>query len=257
MEYLIVEIQDGCSKCIVACAYNPNRNCSPQTFFSVLSEFAVLYEHIIVCGDFNADLFKNDSHAFQIKDLASALGLEIVNTNYPTRYAKNCTPSLLDLAIVSDISSVLIFDQLSLDCISDHDLLFCTYDINFTHTAVPLSFTYKDFCSINMDALQFSALTAPWGWCRLSSDPEEKLYYLQEIITQLYIRHVPTKTVNIRNKNCPWFTTEVIDTIKARNKLYSKWKHKPSNTNWLAYKAMRNHSTEVVRNAKKIYMLLN
>lgn len=122
IEYLIAEIHDCCTKCIVSCVYNPKRSYPPDTFFSSLSEFSAIYEHIIICGDFNVDLLRTDSRAFQVKDCVSSLGLKIVN-HYPTRFCTNSAPSLLDLIIVSDPSSVLLFDQLSLEYISGHVLL--------------------------------------------------------------------------------------------------------------------------------------
>lgn len=160
VEYLIVKVRDGSAKCLVSCTYNPNRSCSPEPFFTALSEYSVSYDHVIICGDFNADLLKSDLRAFQIYDLASSLGLQIVNISNSTRF--NSTPSVLDLIVVSNPLSVLLFDQLSLDYISDHDLVFCTYDVNFSHSAIRLSFTYKDFSAINALALQ-TALSSRAG----------------------------------------------------------------------------------------------
>lgn len=184
--------------------------------------------------------------------MVSSLGLQIIN-RYPTRFAKGSNPSLLDLAVVSDPSSVLVFDQLSLDYISDHDLLFCTYDINFSHSAIPMSFTFKDFCSIDHDALQLATVSAPWDLCRRGIDANQKLDHFQGLVSHLYNQFVPTKTVRVHNNRCPWFTSDVIDKIKTRNKLYSKWKHRPSDANWCAYKVARNTATFYIRSAKTNY----
>lgn len=176
--------------------------------------------------------------------------MEILNTTYLTRFAINNLPSLLDLIIVSCPSLVLLFDQLSFD-VSDHDLLFCTYDINLSKTAVPDTFTFKDFSSIDANVLQVATFSAPWERCRLTADPNEKVRLFQSILVQLYDECVPTKTVRIQNKACPWFTSEVVSSIKTRNKLYSKWKRRPSDVNWSAYKAARNYSTTILRISKK------
>lgn len=193
VEYLIVEVHDGSAKCLVSCTYNPNRSCSPEPFFTALSEYSVSYDHVIICGDFNADLLKSDLRAFQIYDLASSLGLQIVNSSNPTCFSINSTPSLLDLIIVSNPLSVLLFDQLSLDYISDHDLVFCTYDVNFSHSAIRLSFTYKDFSAINALALQTALSSAPWYRCRLSANSDEKLNIFQELVCYLFAQFVPLK----------------------------------------------------------------
>lgn len=47
VEYIVVEIHDGSTKCIVSCVYCNNRSCSPVPFFSVFSDYCALYEHLM------------------------------------------------------------------------------------------------------------------------------------------------------------------------------------------------------------------
>lgn len=253
VEYLIIEIYDGHQKCLISCCYIPDRRFSPEPFFSALSEFSPVYDNIIVCGDFNANLLKRDSRAHQMKDFVSSCGLTILNDSVPTCFRPNAPPSLLDFIIVSDPSSVLVYDQLSLEGISEHDLLFCTYNISFSYNIAPMSFQFKDFRSIDIDSLHTAASSIPWEQCRLKSDPNDKLKCLQLFLAHLYDTYVPIKTVSIRNKACPWFTSAVLSALKSRNKLYSKWKQNRSQLNWVAYKVARNKATYIVRESKRNY----
>lgn len=252
VEYIIIEVSDNNTKCLVSCVYNPDRSSSPVPFFSILSDFSPLFEHILISGDFNADLFKNDSRGNQILDNCSSLGLSIVNS-HPTRFSPVSVPSLLDLFIVADASSVLLFDQLSLDGISDHDLLYITYDIRFSHISSPLQFSFSDFSSIDLSLLQTAAGLVPWDHCLVPADPNDKIKIFQSFVCNLFHNYVPLKTVSIRNKSCPWFTTDVINAIRYRNRLYSRWKRTPNSVNWTLYKIARNNATRTTRDSKRSF----
>uniref|UniRef100_A0A1A9VZE7 Endonuclease/exonuclease/phosphatase domain-containing protein n=1 Tax=Glossina brevipalpis TaxID=37001 RepID=A0A1A9VZE7_9MUSC len=60
VEYLGVEIGGDTAKCLVMCAYNPHRTNCVDEVFSVMGELSILYEYIILSGDFNVDLQLND-----------------------------------------------------------------------------------------------------------------------------------------------------------------------------------------------------
>lgn len=61
------------------------------------------------------------------------------------------------------------------------------------------------------------------------------------------------RTVRIKNSKCPWFTSEVLEAINKRRKLYCKWKDRPSTRNWEDYCQARNHVNYVTRQAKFNY----
>lgn len=252
IEYLMLEVSDGCVKCIVSCVYNPSRNFSPDPFFSVVANFAQLYEHFIICGDFNTDLGRHDILSHKLIDLVLSNGL-VVKNSYPTRYAPNSNPSLLDLLIVSDASNVLLFDQLALEGISDHDLLFCSYNIDFSHVPFPHSYTYRDFKSIDVHSLHREACAIPWEHCMYLENANNKLNFFQSQIEDLFNNHVPLRRVQVRNLKCPWFTREVLFAINNRRKQYCKWRRSPTLRNWEAYCLTRNQSTFVTRRAKYNY----
>lgn len=203
VEYLILEVCDGGAKCIISCVYNPNKIFSPVPFFDAFAQFAPVYEHIIVCGDFNANLLKADSISCQLLNAVSATGLAVMNSTYPTRYSPNDTPSLLDLLIVANPPKVLLLDQLPLDGISDHDLIFATYDIDFTHSTIPLTFQFRDYKAININSLGFHASCMPWDDCKYVPNVDEKLGCIQSRISELCESQVPLKKIHIRNKKCP------------------------------------------------------
>lgn len=48
VEYLVVEIGDGCRKCLVVCVYNPSRRFDLSGLFNEVAELAPKYEHVLL-----------------------------------------------------------------------------------------------------------------------------------------------------------------------------------------------------------------
>lgn len=109
------------------------------------------------------NLLVGDSCSLKLRDHISTAGLSVVNTRMPTRYANNTNPSLLDYFITSDLTYVLKFDQLCF--ISDHDLIFCTFDIAFHRPAADAAFMYRDLRSIDFNVLFADCSRIPWTDC--------------------------------------------------------------------------------------------
>lgn len=97
VEFLNVEIFDNNTKILVSCVYNPNRCHSLEPYFTDLTNKIIEYDFYIVCGDFNVNLLRNDAATVNFYDLATMCGLNKANFDIPTRYAKDCEPSLLDI----------------------------------------------------------------------------------------------------------------------------------------------------------------
>lgn len=249
VEFLNVEIYDNRTKIFISCVYNPNRNCSLDTLFTSLSSCVIDFDHFVLCGDFNINILNRDNLADKFVDNINEVGFNIVNSSIPTRFSNNACPSLLDIFVVSDISSVLIFDQISF--ISDHDLIFCTLNINFTLDIVENTFYFRDYKSINFDALHFDASLINWSDCRFFSSVNDKLDFFISKINNLFDSHVPFRAGRVQNIACPWFTNHVKSALKNRHKSYEKWKRIPNSANWVEYRKARNAATSAVRNSKR------
>lgn len=141
-EFLNVEIFDRNCKILVSCVYNAHRCYSIEPFFTDFASKIIDYDFFFVCGDFNINLLHNDSVSDNFHYLSTMCGLKITNNCTPTRFMHGCEPSLLDVCLVSDLSLLLKYDQLTF--LSDHDLLFCCLNIKLGRTS-PASFSYYDY----------------------------------------------------------------------------------------------------------------
>lgn len=59
VEYLIIEVFDNITKCIVSCVYCPNRSSSPEPFFSALSNISSLYGRELISS--RPEILNNES----------------------------------------------------------------------------------------------------------------------------------------------------------------------------------------------------
>lgn len=96
----------------------------------------------------------------------SSAGLNVIN-KLPTRFGPHSKPSLLDLFCVSDVNSVLHFEQLSLSGVSDHDLIFLSYNLVLRPiiNSSPEYLYTRNFNEINVEDLANEASALPWNDC--------------------------------------------------------------------------------------------
>lgn len=191
-EYMFVEVGSTSSKCLVACVYNPNKRNDLSTLFCKISELSLLYEHVLVCGDFNIDLLQKDLRCEKFIDDISAAGLVIMN-QHATRFAPNCKPSLLDLVCVGDFKYVNHNEQLSLAGISDHDLLFLSYNINLRKSDVARELVFRDFKNIDISSLDKGASSTNWESIWFLADVNDKLKHFNMFVNSLFEKHIPLR----------------------------------------------------------------
>lgn len=251
IEFINVVIYDNLTKILVSCVYNPNKSFSLQPFFSDFSQRAIDYDLFVVCGDLNVNFLTDDKNKNDLCDSVYSVGLSFANEHVPTRFSPNCNPSLIDYILVSDLNYLQLFDQISF--ISDHDLLFCTLNVSLHRDESTCHITYRDYSSINYSCLFSELSMLNWNDCWYQPTVDEKLDVFLSILQGVYDRHIPSKTIHVKNNSCPWFTSNVMKAIKFRNRCYNIWKRHPSSMNRIVYNRARNKASTVTRLAKIKY----
>uniref|UniRef100_A0A1A9VZF9 Endonuclease/exonuclease/phosphatase domain-containing protein n=1 Tax=Glossina brevipalpis TaxID=37001 RepID=A0A1A9VZF9_9MUSC len=161
VEYLRVVVGGDTPKCLVMCVYNPHRSNCVDEVFRVVGEFSIAYEYIILCGD--CDLLLCDGRAKRLCDAMVTCGLAMVNS-WPTRYAPNCLPSLLDIMYVSDDSLVLRYDQFPLVGVSDRELMLLVSNIRLGGDDRRWrSISYRDISAVNVEQPSVAASMVCWN----------------------------------------------------------------------------------------------
>ena len=251
VEYLGVEFKgNNNTRCFITCVYNPNKSNCFDEFFCDLNKHT-FYENIIVCGDFNIDLLRKDNKMQNFVDNITSCGLKIINS-WPTRYAPHSRPSLLDVMIASNDRLTNHIDQFPMAGISDHEMLFYSYNIDLNNVS-RTQIQFRDFNSIDIASLHHNSACVKWNDVYYYPDVNDKVECLSLNINYLFEKHVPFRTIKIKSSKPPWFSDQIKKIINHRNALYLRWRHDQCELNWVSYKTVRNAVHVAIRNAKSNY----
>ena len=122
-------------------------------FISILKDINILYDDIVVVGDFNNSLLIDNPLIGPMFSLhLSPVNLSILTHIPPT------SSSLIDRVFANHIERIQLYDQILASCFSNHDLLFLNYNIPVI-CAVVRYITYRDLRNINYTTLKKS----PWS----------------------------------------------------------------------------------------------
>jgi len=155
LEYLLVEVYINTRKILVGVVYRPDNATSASEFLEILENVSPSYNDIILGGDLNSNLLIDNT----LIDNFSSIGLFSVNRTIPTHFSRS-TSTLIDLFLVSDLSKVLLYDQLSVPCFSRHDLIFMTYDLDICRKRK--YFEFYDLKNIDYTLLHIELIKIDW-----------------------------------------------------------------------------------------------
>lgn len=243
IEYLFVEIICGCEKLLFGCVYRPNKNVDTSLFLSTVENLSLMYSNLILAGDFNCNIITDNSLACDME----CNGLFLVNCAIPTHFSKT-TNTLLDLFFVTDLTRILLYDQISVPVFSKHDLIFLTLDYNLT-TDVQYYF-YRDFKNIDYNSLQICFESIDWSQLYFIASVDEQVDFFQNNITSLFEKFVPLKRKVVKDSNRAWFHNGIKNLIDQRDNIYNRWKRYKTSDLYNEYKQLKRNIVKEVKIAK-------
>jgi exonuclease III len=216
----------------------------------ILESLSASYSDIIMMGDFNTCTMRGDTRATRFGRMISNIHLNRLHLQ-PTHVLQNSQTSI-DHIIVSKMSMVKAFGQVSAAGFSHHDLIYVQYTLKVPKRK---SFVIESRClrRIDNDALVSDARRIDWDNVADLTTVEQKVAVLSENIVALYNKHAPVRKIRVKNKIIPWFNDEIKSLMLRRDRARIRHKHSPSEENWLKFKGLRNACTKLCRNAKMSY----
>ncbi|KAJ8719480.1 hypothetical protein PYW08_011655 [Mythimna loreyi] len=250
-EFLFLEITVNHSKILLAVFYSPNLHINYfDSLESCFNNMCPSYEHVILMGDFNTCLLKDDSRSLKLRSLLSSFNLEILPLS-ATHHSPNCTPSLLDLMIVSSPHHVAEFGQLSAT-FSYHDFIYLSYRIR-SPKRKPRFCYLRNFNGLDLEALTRDAGDIDWSSVRESTSIDDKVNSFTSILLSLYDKYAPRRRVKIKHDPAPWITPAIISAIAHKERAKSRFRRRPTERNLAQFKTLRNHCNRLCRDAKRRY----
>ena len=242
-EHLFIEIlidERTNSKLILGNVYRLPRetNADYDTFMDELSQILENFNHnqnnLALFGDYNIDLLKikekakvNEFFEFMISKSL------IAKITFPTRFSRN-SATLIDNAFCK-ISPNLskIFSGILTANISDHQPYMVSFDHLNIHTSKQKLVKIQDFSENSI--ANFKAKMLSYNFNNLlnsevNSNPDASYCKFNDLIHELKDEFFPTKVVRFnkyRHKGNKWITRGIMNSIKFRDKLYTKLKMTP------------------------------
>ena len=88
-------------------------------------------------------------------------------------------------------------------------------------------------------------------WNSLRNDDMDTYTNNTEHITKLANKHIPNKELKVCKSDPSWLTTNIKRLMRKRKRQYNKYKKSKTNTDFEAYKNVRNKVTFEIRKSKK------
>jgi Endonuclease-reverse transcriptase len=124
---------------------NPTANNNILGFFDNLESF--LEQHrgvndIILAGDLNIDLLKNDVNTRVLTDIFKSYNMSLLNSNRPTRPSDNINGGTIIDHIFTSVQNNAIFDVLNYDC-SNRKVVISALDLPVVRPKDKFQYTQK------------------------------------------------------------------------------------------------------------------
>lgn len=249
-EHILLEVHLGFSKILLGVFYNPSMlNKYYTDFEQVLDKFTPSYKHIIIMGDFNTCLLKNDYRSKKLISIVEACNLHILPLN-ATHSVPGFVPSLLDLAIISCLDRVTKYGQYNADAFSHHDLIYLSYNLR-PPKVKPQILMRRSFGGMNIDMLRKDAAKIDWSNIMECECVDQKIELFNIEIIKLFDIHAPVKPIKVKHLPAPWLTEELKLLIKKKNRAKAKLRIDRCETTIQKYKSIRNRCNTLIRNAQR------
>ena len=208
---------------------------------------------MFICGDFNIDLMKYETHNGTKRFLDCMYGLGLYPLiDRPSRITTHsCT--LIDNIFTNQIN-YSIRSGLLMNDITDHLPIFalCNYEIK-NKKSDPVKYV-RNLKNENVSLLIESLSQEMWNNVLQSDDVNVAYMNFIETFSKLYNLHCPVKKAHAKGiYKKPWITNGLKNACRKKNGLYRSFLRERTHTSENRYKKYKNKLTSILRLAEKAY----
>lgn len=259
LEMIWLECTIQSQKLLISCVYQPPRdltNFLPR-FDNIVNQVTVKRTNVIIVGDFNIDLTKENTSNYNIRktfnDILNKYNLcNIVNV--PTRITDS-SQTIIDHIIIPKTCKPKISICNAIDlALSDHHLVYCSFNIAKSQKRKPIFRICKNYKDIDIDKLRNDISNVPWQICDIFDDVDDSVYAWDKLYKSVINEHIKERKVKIRAHSHPWMNSSIRKELNKRFKLLQKAQSTPKGSReWNDYKKSRNYCTKILRIAEASY----
>ena len=260
LECLFIELTNINEPYIIGVAYRPPSGSEAEAL-TELDEImqALPNKRVIICGDFNIDLFKQESQQFESNIYGNNM---IPLISQATHFKPDCNPSLLDNVLTNSIENVIMAGVLE-GGVSHHHPVICFIDDNMPKIDKNSNFTPKyDYCESNMTTFIEYVQEIEHKHITYSLENFDDFVndIKQKVDEHFLVDETSAKTSKRTLLSNPWITPGIIASVKKKHYYYKQWKRTNSKNNksgcnerYEIYKIFRKKLKGIIKFAKKKY----
>jgi len=174
-EFIIAKISAENVGILLAVVYRPPHCGFLADFFNAFQDLLTTFKHLIIFGDFNADLCSQSFDAEQIQAFVDSSSLSLVPFA-PTHHTKTSS-TWLDLCIIDDTDKLITQRQLDVCFLPSHELIDITYKVKIERFS-RRQITIRDLCSFDSDRFLEDFNSYDWRSIYLAKDIDETSWLL-------------------------------------------------------------------------------
>ncbi|XP_059048701.1 uncharacterized protein LOC131843932 [Achroia grisella] len=255
-EHLFIKISLHHTKVLLGVYYSPSLHVNYfDSFDNIISELRPNFDHLIIMGDFNTCLIKNDCRSKMLLSLLHSLNLTLLPL-LPTHFPHNGPPSLLDLIITSSPDLVQSHGQFCAVAFSSHDLIYASFKLRTPkrrHRVV----LRRNFDAVNIEALQNDLRLADWSPIFTASDVDSKVAAFEHLILSIYDKHAPVQQVRLKHSPAPWLTMDLKALMSRRDRAKIRLRRSSTDSDRQSYITLRNRCNKLCRQARRRHIHSN
>ena len=228
---------------------HPHYNCDDffQYLETCLATLAKENKEVYICGDYNFNLLKVDTdHLTQhFFNLLCSYGF-LPHILQPTRVTEN-TSTVIDNIFSNNIQDDIISGNVLLN-LSDHFAQMVSVNREQIDTK-KINMYQRDYSKFSSESFRDDVSIQNWCYSHDNVNDSFNDFYIK--LEASVDRHAPFKKLTpkeIKIKNKPWLSTEILKLIKIRNKIFARKKRKPENDNCKQlYNLLRNRVNREIK----------
>ena len=248
----------------------PNQNDFLKIMSNKLDTIRSEHKEIYILGDFNINLYFNNSYVFnkkhnishiqmppmvkQYKELCSTSGLKQI-INVPT--CITCYTSTLIDHILTNSSSNISQSGLIDTGISDHQMIYCTRKITRSKSNAHRLVKYRSFKNYTpelfKEKLEETEFPNYVNFCNVDDAYSDFMKRLSCVVDNV----APTKESRIKHNTQEWFDGEIAESIAIRDKLFKKYKNSKLHVDKEIYVQSRNQVRNLIKFKNKGFLKKN
>ena len=213
-------------------------------------------QEVYILGDLNINLIHKSSDTSngikRYKEFCSHHGLKQI-INSPTRVTDKSS-SLLDHILTNSFPKISQHGVLDLG-LSDHQLIYCTRKATRTkihkHTFIKIR-TFKNYAKqLFLDKLNKIKFPNYMEYENINA----AYSHFVELITNIIDELAPVKEIRVRKDSQEWMDQEVLEGIRIRNKLLTKYRTSQIHSDYVNFKKARNRVQSLIKRKKKSFII--